>query len=96
MKYTAVILLIGLVATATASPFWNLLKSGSNHENSATVEAVTESNPAMTVSTEDVKNIPIETTTNDNTEESFTTVDGTDDDWPDDTDPSSPYYIRHF
>lgn len=93
MKYTAVILLIGLVATATASPFWNLLKSGSQHENTASVEAVTESNPD---STEDVKNIPIETATNVNTEESYTTVDGTDDDWPDDTDPSSPYYIRHF
>lgn len=93
MKYTAVILLIGLVATATASPFWNLLKSGSQHENTVSVEAVTESNPD---STEDVKNIPIETTTNVNTEGSYTAVDGTDDDWPDDTDPSSPYYIRHF
>lgn len=93
MKYTAVILLIGLVATATASPFWNLLKSGSQHENTASVEAVNESSPD---STEDVKNIPIETATNVNTEELYTTVDGTDDDWPDDTDPSSPYYIRHF
>lgn len=96
MRYTAVILLIGLVATATASPFWNLFKSGSEYGNTASVEAVTESNSAMTDSIKDVKNIPIETSTNDNTEESYTTIDGTDDDWPDDTDPSSPYYIRHF